>query len=386
MSKKRDYNHAESAKLENFVRLKKEYRQQLGISSMRLYLALSYLEQKGLGLCEPITATFPELREASYLANDTLGKALGLLNGSLCEVKKGTPIKDGKQATQIRRYSLKELRSGKASKRLKNYTPEHAQQLAKWMNNRTFVYGADSECQPFWNPTRTGRITSGRPPVQNDAEAVRVANLMAGCTEGECLIHLDYRRAEPTVIQHIIGYTFDNDPYDLVQSLLVISEKEAKRQVNLLAYCEYAVRVVKHWPKEAQEVFMPYAEALDSYKSKLWKETRPAGRARRLVETLGDSKVYAETGGKHHRGTIFSWKVQGTVADILGNACSNMIDGEEVEGDWRFCFPVHDSAYVIGRMEHLPTLKRMMEDAAKEVGLELSVRVEMNGKPHKSPE
>ena len=378
MSKnKHEYSHAESAKLENFVRIKSEYRQQLGIPAMHLYFALPYLERKGWGLHQPITATYRQLKKAAFLTQKAIKPALEQLDGVLCEVQIGVPIKVGKKATQIRRYTITELLSGKASKKIIDHTPEHAQKIASIMRDRTFVYGDDPECQPYWNPTRTGRITSSRPPVQNDPEKVRAANLKRGCAEDEVLIHCDIERAEPTVIQHLSGYTFESDPYELAESLLNVPRSEAKGKVNMLAYCEYAVRVVRHWPKDAQAAFMPYAEALDTFKVKLWADTKPQGRSRRFVTTLGGSRVYAETGGSHHRGSIFNWVVQGTVADIINEASLRIIDGEEVEGDWRFCFQQHDSVYVIGKKKHAPTIAKMIEQAGEGLGIALKMKMEV---------
>lgn len=377
MAKKYEYDHIKATKLENFVRMKTEYRQQLGIPAMHVYFAISYLEQKGLGVCQPTNATYKQLREAAFISQKAIRPALEKLNGVLCEIKIGTPIKGGKKATIIRRYTLAELISGKASKKIIDHTPKHAKQLAKIMKKRTFVYDADSECNPYWNPTRTGRISSSRPPVQNDPPRQRIANLKRGCGKGESLIHCDIERAEPTVIQHLIGYVFESDPYELAIRLLDVPRREAKKKINSLAYCKDAVRVVEYWPKAAQEAFMPYAEALDSFKSNLWKDTKPKGRARRFVITLGGSKIYAETGGDHHRGTVFNWMAQGTIAEIINKASLHIIDGEEVEGDWRFCFPEHDAVYVIGKKTDAPTISTMIEQAGKEVGINLKVKTEV---------
>lgn len=375
--KKKPYDHEAADKLENYIRMKTEYRQQLGTPAMHLYFAIPCLERIGLGLCQPITATYKTLRETAFLTQKAIKPALEKLDDVLCEVEIGAPIKGGRKATQLRRYTLAELMAGKVSKKIIDHTPEHAQRLARIMKGRTFVYGDDLECQPYWNPTRTGRITSSRPPIQNDPEKHRVENLQRGCGKGEVLIHCDIKRAEPTVIQHLIGYWFEEDPYALAEHVLDVSKSEAKRRVNMLAYCEYAARVVKHWPPAAQEAFMPYAEALDTFKLKLWADTKPQGRSRRFVATLGGSRVYADTGGNHDRGTIFSWLIQGTVADIINEASLRIIDGEENEGDWRFCFPQHDAVYVIGKKEHAPIISSTILQSAKDLGIALKIKMEV---------
>ena len=122
---------------------------------------------------------------------------------------------------------------------------------------------------------------------------------------------------------------------------------------------------------------MPYAKALDGFKDRLWEETKPPGRARRFITTPGGYRVYAETGGKHNRGAIFSWMVKGTIAEIINTASMNIIDGEEVEGDWRFCFPVHDAVYVIGKKKHAPVIASTIQEVAKKLGIGLKVKTEV---------
>lgn len=377
MPVKKNFDHEGADLLENYVRMKSEYRQQLGIPAMRLWHDLEYFEKRGLGLCQPVTATYKDLARITYLSSDSIKKALTRLKGVLCEVEIGTPIKGGKKATQIRRYKISELKSDTRAKRIIDYTPEHALRLARALKDRTFVYGPDMECNPYWNPTRTGRITSSRPPVQNDPEKVRIDHLKKGCGKGEHLIHCDFVRAEPTLIQQLIGYTFDEDPYELATHLLGLPEREAKAKVNMLAYCEYSAAIVKHWPIKAQEAFMPYAEALDSFKGKLWKASKASGRARRFVVTLGGSKIYADTGGKHNRGTIFNWVIQGSISDVVNVASLRIIESEEIDGDWHFCFPEHDAVYVIGKKSDAKAIKRIIEQTASDLRMSLKVRTEV---------
>ena len=76
------------AKLGSYVRLKK-YSQGLGNSAMHLYFALSYLEQRGLGLCKPITANYRQIAAAAFLSPTGLKKQLKELSGVLCDERPG---------------------------------------------------------------------------------------------------------------------------------------------------------------------------------------------------------------------------------------------------------------------------------------------------------
>lgn len=374
MPKPPPYNFEAAAKLENYVRAK-AYRQSLSKSAMHLYFALPHLEQKQLGLCAPITANYKTLAKAAFLSAPKLKKPLQELNGTLCEVETGHPIKGGKIATRIRRYSLPDLMNGKARRRLIDYEPPEALHLAELLNSRTFTYGTNPACRPFWNVSRTGRIQAARPAVQNDPEQKRIESLCAGLKPGQVLISCDYKAADPTVLQAAIGYHFASDLYALLADLNGTDREEAKKQINMLAYAASAVAIVKHWTPEAQAAFTDYAEALDQYKEKLWQAGRPRNKQRRFVHTLGGSKITADKGDPPHRGTVLNWQIQGTVSDVLNAACLKIIE-LETSKDWKLCFPEHDSVYVIGTPEQAAEIGQIMEDEAARLKLPLRVTVD----------
>ncbi len=237
------YDYVEASKLEDYIR--KHYRNQLSNGALSFYLtALPYLERKGLGLCAPITATYQDLVKAGFRSKSNIKTVLNALNGVLCEVVIGLPIagESGKEATRIRRYTLKELKNGETARRLIDYRPADARMLAGLLASRSFVYGDDAACSPAFNVLLTGRVQSSRPNVQGDPESVRIRNLCAGLEPGQVLISADYKAAEPTLIQHAMDFRFDvADPYQKAADLLGIDRDSAKQQVNRLAYSSDSV-------------------------------------------------------------------------------------------------------------------------------------------------
>lgn len=373
--KPRPYDFEQAATLENYVRAK-NYRRTVSNSALHVYCSLPYLEQKQLGLCAPITANYKTLADASFLSAPKLKKPLQELNGLLCEVKIGEPINGGKKATCIRRYSLTELRNGTPARRLPDYEPPEALDLSKRLNERTFIYGMNPACRPFWSVSRTGRITAKRPDIQNDPPEKRIESLCAGLQPGQVLINCDYKAAEPTLNQNAIGYHFKSDPYAMFADLTGTDRDSAKKQINMLAYAASAVAIVKHWTPEAQAAFSDYAEALDRYKEKLWTAGKPKNsKQRRFVHTLGGSKIIAERGKPPHKGQVLNWHIQGTVADLINPACLKIIE-LETSKHWKLCFPEHDAVYVIGAPEQAAEIAALLEAEAQRLKLPLTVKTE----------
>lgn len=346
MKIQKNYNFEQAQKLENYVRMR--YKNQLSNGALQFYLlALPYLEQKRCGLYGPVTASYRQLAEAGFRSVPMIKTVLNELKNVLCEVEIGAPINGGKQATTIRRFSLKELQTTKLRRELIITSPDHANQLAKILNNQSFIYG-DSSCKPFWNVSKTGRVLSSKPNVQGDPEKVRVEKLRAGLEENEILFSIDFKQAEPAIIRHLIGQFFSEPPYERLQAVTGMDRQEAKRKVNILSYCKSAVSIVEHWDTIARCEFIGYAKALDKHKEKLWQSGAPRGKKPRHVFTLGGSRIQADRGNPPHKGSILNWCVQGTVADIVNPACLDIANRD----DWKLIFPVHDSVFVIGRAGH----------------------------------
>jgi DNA polymerase I-like protein with 3'-5' exonuclease and polymerase domains len=106
----------------------------------------------------------------------------------------------------------------------------------------------------------------------------------------------------------------------------------------------------------------------------LWESGRPIGKQRRFADTLGGSRISADRGQRNHKGRVFNWRIQGTVADIINSASLEIIQREKTEG-WMLLFPVHDSIYVVGKIQQSEELKQVIVRKAKDLGLDLSVDV-----------
>ncbi len=134
------------------------------------------------------------------------------------------------------------------------------------------------------------------------------------------------------------------------------------------------LKIVRYWQKNAQELFMTYAEELDRYKAKLWESGKPKGKQRRFVDTLGGSRICADKGERNHKGKILNWHIQGTVADIINAASIEIFQKEQTAG-WKLLFPVHDSIYVVGKVQQSVELEQVIIRNAKSLNLDLSVDV-----------
>lgn len=373
---KTKYLYEDADELHNFVR-KMNYREKLNNTALHIYFsAMPELEKKKGGFCQPTTATYKEIAKFACISVPSIKPALDQLNGTLCETDIGKSLKAEKQATRFRRYTIKELQNEELYQKLKNERPQHALELQRILADRRFIYG-DTEIKPYWSIGKTGRLNSSKPNILGNPEDKRSQNICHGLQPGEVLFDIDYKQAEPTVIQHAANFYFDCDPYQKLGDILGIPRDEAKEKLNMLHYVSTdPVKILKkYWTPEAAAVFMPYAEALQKLRQDIWTTGKPQGKGkRRFVKTLGGSIIEAERGNPPHRGQILGWYAQGTIADILNPVCLEIIKQEQSKG-WRFIFPVHDSAYVIGKPEHEVELKKIFKRMARNIGLDLSVEI-----------
>ncbi len=374
--KPKAFDFEQAAKLESYVC--KRYRNQLSNRALSFYsCAFQPLESAGLGLCQPITKGHRELAQAGLVSKDSVKKYLSEMDGILCEVVNGSPIKEEALATQIRRYSLHELMNGEPKQKLIDYAPVDARELAEILYSRTFVYGDKIACRSSWNVSKTGRIQSSKPNVQGDPEQKRVRNLCAGLQPEQVLIYADYKTAEPTLIQKATGYRFKSDPYQTAADLLGIDRSSAKSKVNSLAYHPNSKDSLSFWKcPPAEKEFLPYVEALTAYREKLFLNGKPRNKKRRFVNTLSGRKIEADRGKAVHRGQVLSWQIQGTVADILNAVCMKITE-LETSKHWKLCFPVHDAVYLIGTPEQAAEIGQIMEDEAKRLKQSLTVETKV---------
>lgn len=329
------YDYHLNQKLHNYAR---KHFGQLDKKSLKIYMSLYELEAKGLGFCKPITASYQTLSDYSYVHRNNIKKALSELNGSLCEVVIGSPIYRNKQATQIRRYSIDELKNNPKHVLRTSY-PHVANQLAELLMKKPIKYG-DEILSPDWNITRTGRMQSSRPNIQGDSAERRRKQLLSAYGS---IIDIDIKAAEPTLVKYICGYKREGCLYDKYTKLTGETRDVAKAKVNMIAYAKNSRRVVDHWDDYLQPIFYQYADALDQYKDQLWKKGTPRAGKRRFIYTLNNTRIESRIREGTHKGQVFCWQVQGTIADLI-----NKISIEIINRGYDYLFPMHDGFYVCG--------------------------------------
>jgi hypothetical protein len=379
MAEKQPYDYIEADRLHEFVR-KWPYKNNLKNSAMQIYFSLAELEKAKTGLCRPTTATYREIAKYAFISLPTTANNIMSLDGVLCEIKKGTSIMTEKQATRFRRYTIEELREQTAHKQLRDERPLNALKLTEMLKDRKFIYGNEI-IKPLWSISKTGRLQAKKcktcdAVIQNVSEKIRIENLITGLKPGEVLYSLDYKSAEPTIIQHAVNYQFDIEPYSILQQALNIDRAKAKQTFNSWHYFNSdPLKTIKQWGADTENTLRPYAERLKALKDRLFTQGKPKGKQRRTVTTATGAVIQADRGKSPHRGKILSWYAQATVADILNKVCLQVIEQEKKQG-WRFLYPVHDSAYIIGLLEHEKVLKAIFEAIPGKYKIPMQVKVE----------
>ena len=361
---KSSYPYSESSKVAHFVREKYK----LSTSAMRVYNSLTELEYQGLGFCEPITINYNNLSHISTVHRNGIKQALlELSEKKVCEVVIGSDIKIEHKATRVRRFSVDELKSSPRYK-LIDTNPESAKQLAEHLNSKSIRWGNES-IKPTWNPQKTGRVYSSNPNIQSESSSYRKKKLNQAY---DCVIDLDLKSADPTIIKHLIGFDTSN-LYNKYQELGNCSRNDAKAQVNMLAYCNNSVSVVKHWDNYFHSIFIPYAETLDEYKNKLWNSGKPIGKRKAFVDTLNKTKITDTNNGKKiHKGNLLNWLVQGTVADIINQTSLDLINQE-----FNYLFPVHDSFYINANKSAIDSITNILNNRLQIIGLEMDSEIKI---------
>lgn len=288
-------------------------------------------------------------------------------------------------ATSFRRRPIEEHKSTWLSK-IKDFRNTSAFELAKLLETRSFKYGGQL-VQPNWTVKHTNRINSSKPNIQGDPQEQRIDKLLQGIDHDEFLICADYKQAEPTILQRLVkirmnfAEAFPKDIYQELAGLVNISRPEAKKKVNTLAYKPNSQTEVNKWNLPQQDIFFHrYAKVLDDLKQEIWEESKPMGKSsRRHITTFGGTRIESYKnkplkGSKRriHGGTLLSWIIQGTVADIVNNFVKRVIEMEK-HYDWQFLFQVHDSVYVRSKKLSGRLIENLMMAEAEGVSMPIKV-------------
>jgi archaellum component FlaF (FlaF/FlaG flagellin family) len=130
---------------------------------------------------------------------------------------------------------------------------------------------------------------------------------------------------------------------------------------------------MKHWDNYLHSIFIPYAEALDDYKNKLWNSGKPIGKRKAFVYTLNKTKITDTNNGKKiHKGNLLNWLVQGTIADVINQTSLDLINQE-----FNYLFPVHDSFYINANKSAIDSIINILNNRLQIIGLEMDSEIKI---------
>ena len=342
-------NHAES----NF---------KLRASDKKVYKALQSLESQQDGLCKDVVATHRTLARAAKVHRDTVRASIKRLAAlGLIRYTPGSRDYALHKASRISRISLDELKAKKLAEQ-----PAH--RLEAIMNKRPIAYG-NNTVQPIYKVGVTNRLYASKPNVQGKKD-VRPLKLAEGCGEGEILVELDFKAAEPSVIAQTLGY--EKDGYSIIAEAEGWHINDVKGMFNPIAYTQSRSTLAA---AEKHGITAPDALKFLSEVDRLREQLRrPDGKPARYTTTETGTKIEALAGRKVHNGTLLSYYAQGTISDFTNNAALEIIELEKERG-WRLAITCHDAVYVIARPEQVEELRSIILKQVDPTPLKMTVKV-----------
>ncbi len=345
------YDFSAMAETERFVRSR--FPDLRGAAAHCYFLGLQTLERiKGVGVGGAVLASLDEWAKNAYVNRRTARAALAKLAGmGLVEFKVGESKRG--VASKTRRRLPEEIATLVPPEVLDRHAPPDAVALAKDLQELGTPWGGMT-VRPRFEAKRTGRIYMSAPALQQKPRQEIVSNLRACLAPGESLVHADYSQGEPTILMWALrrhgmfqGEREPNDVYNDLASLLSIPRGDAKAKLLQVFYSAAPVAAVPEpWGIPPDHYLRRLVGAVDEYRRRLWEGGRPRGRTGRHVHTLLGRCIASSPGtGRVHRGTVLSWHVQGTLADIF-NAKLKALLALHRAGSLRFLLQQHDGVYV----------------------------------------
>lgn len=335
---------------------------ELSRPSLHLYRGMRWLEREGAGLCRKVRAGYRSLSEAAGINIKTMKAALSALHeNGLIELDIGSPIKSNKKETEFRRKTLDEIKAQSIQ------GDSDADKLARVLSEKPLRFNGET-VKPMWTVAKTGRVISSKPNIQGMKSHDRLSGLIEGLRPGQVVVHADIKAAEPTIIKHLVGIPLERDLYREYMAATGCARSEAKKAVNMLAYCRDSLACFGHWPEPAQAALGDYVRKLSDYRGQLFPESRKA----RSVTTMTGRAINAGKGKRIHAGQVMNWRVQGTVADIVNVACLRLMDAVSV------VIPLHDAVYAVLPADRVGEVERCILDRARAIGLSVKVESEVH--------
>lgn len=332
-------------------------------TARHLYESLWGLEQDN-GFCKEVIADYREIARQGAINKNTVESALMALQScGLCVVTKGSPIKNQRTATKLRRRTVEELqdrsRDGEGD----------AHVLARSLIARDFTFNK-RKINPQWTVTLSGRVTTSKPNFQGltGGHPIRFAGLKTGLRKGECLVYADIKSAEPTVIKHLLRFPFEFDIYSEYAKAANVTRVAAKDKMSALHYCADSLAVFSHFPEAVKQVLGSYVDALAKYKAKL----RTDFDEKKSVATLSGRSIARRPNSRVTRGHVLNWQAQGTIADIINPTCLELIADRSP-----LVLPVHDAIYAVTVPDKAKDVESIIVRKACALGLKVKVETEV---------
>ncbi|MCX6995898.1 MAG: DNA polymerase [Kiritimatiellaeota bacterium] len=346
-----------------------------------LLLALRAGERVQSGFGQPVVANHRKLADWGLITKNSVKCLLHEADGIAIEVKTGQGVIGG-AATQLRRLSIAEMESQSVNYQLREHTPDLAEAVAKRLRGRSIPWEGAS-VTPTLSIAKTGRIYTKRPNAQGDAH--RLGKIAAGLPPDWFAIEVDYRRAEPTVLQHMLKsenmFTaqWPEDIYQSLASVCGITRDLAKGLLLRIMYAPNTRAAMLNLGTVLENpLWGKIANAVEQLKNRVWTKGKPRKGGRRFVTTLGGTRIEALKGEHLHRGKTLSWAIQGTVAEALNAAMNTLLD-LEASKEWRVLYPVHDSIILAAPTDCGAEVAGIMQESAAKTGARMEAQPSSEG-------
>jgi len=358
LKKQKWYDLAAANALRNYA----ESNFKLLASDKKIYKALQSLESQQDGLCKGVVATHRTLERAAKVRRDTVRASLKRMEGhGIIEYTPGSQNYADHQASRIYRVSLDELKTKKLGEQ-----PAH--RLEAIMNRRPIVYG-NKTVQPTYTIAITNRLYASDPNVQSNKEQ-RPIRIAKGCGEGQILIELDFKAAEPSVIAQRLGYGMDG--YSIIAQAEGWTVDQVKKVFNPIVYTRSRSTITT---AEKIGITAPgsieFLSKVDNLREQL---RRPDGKPIRHTTTETGTTIEAEAGKKMHNGNLLSYYAQGTIADFINHAALEIIALEKKRG-WKLAITCHDAVYILARPEQIEELRSIILKQVEPTSLTMELKV-----------
>jgi hypothetical protein len=331
-----------------------------------------------------IIASTDQWQKTVFMDRHTVAKALEDLHK--LDLVEYTPGKVGlnKIGAKVRRRTMEEIMTLCPRVILDKFVPSDLAKLAEVLTERGLPWGNEIVF-PQWSVQCTGRIGPSKGPPAGKSKSERQEAFLASLKPGEILTEHDLKSAEPTILMHELarlGYWKApegmTDIYQVMADAERIDRSKAKRLFMRTSYTR-AQRIIPkaYWPAELRSLF----EAINLYRDYLWELWPATNEHHRQIYTLSGRMIQHDGRKRMHRGRVLSWRLQGTVADIIMPAVRKLIQAERKD-ELRFYCQFHDSViYATRRDVNQMQFQRHLETEIEALGIQMDIETKQLPNP-----